>query len=965
MFALAGKCTTSCPATTFAQAASATTSTNSSSSTITTAGGTCISCHADCSTCSGASFDECTSCPPTRPVKTSSGRCLQACEKGQFWDSTSGQCEGCATGCATCADATPNMCMSCAQGLVLQAGKCVSTACPGGAAGLNTLGGVCLAQLETSVNPTSTSTTTTTTTTASPGVNWWEYLVIGIVVAAMMAVVLFLWRRNSRKRRALETKHFKERLDRGMGVGGRITVFLDRMIQKPNDDAETRRRTLHAKLRMSKSPADTMALASDLDLEDDGMIGHTSEDRVEEWRSEVSSSSSLSGRFRANQAGRTSTLTYKTSRSRDSQGSVEEAPKRLVRKTPPTLDPKSLAPKAPSVADTRSVYSQSSALRRAPSSSKGHTVMPIPKEPLKDSMFSTNHMLIATSPSGYPPPPTYQTFNNIPAMQQLQPTTTYVPYTLPVMGAGNVGKSFPWQSPVSTGLSNGTSAASKIGDKNPFRHQILPSYIHLTPIFDVSFALNNDEQTSHRYRSMDIRFLLATDSSNPVERRSRDRCEHIRSTSEDSSNTNATLSVPVNSVPGPSLRRDAVRVLQGSFDSSRPSSRSASPSIPGASPNQPPVEIPILEPFASLLEPSSALDAREGVSKRQRSSSKLSNSPAPCTQPGVANATRGSDVVIIPEDDMASASPSSFSYSPLSPRARAQVELEFEAARQGAVDGGDTEPAMDYLGTGTPILTPRLLAKILQARAEGKPLLVGDSWGALKEKKEKRAQKENREKRKDKVKGEKKSVDKAARKRSMSSQATSEQKTARSASGQPGGNKRKREIEEDNLINSHLKAGPSSDASSTPTMTELNPPKKRPKGWKGYALVEVDTDEEDDDIEPEGNNQKSKSKSSAIGERTSNNSDSDEDEDEDEDEIIEMAQHRGWKGWAISTAPPDRSKLILLDESPMVTTTRSTRSGRTFGEKNFDPSMLSANGSARALNAVRGRRSTSGLSSRS
>ncbi|KAG9008027.1 hypothetical protein FRB94_013792 [Tulasnella sp. JGI-2019a] len=460
---------------------------------------------------------------------------------------------------------------------------------------------------------------------------------------------------------------------------------------------------------------------------------------------------------------------------------------------------------------------------------------------------------------------------------------------------------------------------------------------------------------------MDIRFLLATDSSNPVERRSRDRGERLRSTSEESSNTNATLIVSAPSASCLPLRRDAVRVLQGTFDASRPSSRSASPSIPGAPAKQQPVHIPIDEQFASLLQPSS-FGTREEMSKRQRNSCKPSRTPTPSAQPGVSNATGPNDVVI-PEDDTISTSPSSFAYRPLSPRARAQVELEFEAARQGAVDNGDAEPALDYLGTGTPILTPRLLAKILQARAEGRSLLVGDPSKMMrKEKKEKRAQKkENREKRREKEGGRKRSAGKAGSKRSVSSLAASEQKAGRNANGSNAGNKRKRETEEDTISNSHLKAGPSSDASSTPTMTDLHPPKKRPKGWKGYALVEVSTDEEDEDGKVAEGDQTGKQKPTANGERNSDNSSS----DDDEDEIIEMAHQPGWKGWAISTAPPDRSKLILLDDAPMVTTTRSTRSGRTFGEKNFDPSMIGAIAPSRSLNASRGRRSTSGFSARS
>ncbi|KAG9008026.1 hypothetical protein FRB94_013791 [Tulasnella sp. JGI-2019a] len=469
MFAFAGTCTATCPASTFVTKSSVTSSTNSTTST-TTSGGTCSSCHPDCSTCTGANFDQCTTCPRTRPVKTSSGRCLQACGKGQFWDATSGQCSSCSTGCSSCADATANMCMSCTQGMVLQAGKCVQTACPGGAAGLATLGGVCLARLDGSTNTTSTSTSTPTVT-ASTGFNWWKYLVIILLTVAAIVILLFLWRRHSRKRRALKTKHFQERVNReGMGARGRITVMWDRMIGKPDDDAEARRRTLRAKLRMSKSPGAAMVLA-DGDLEDGGMMRNTSEDRVEEWRSEVRSGPSRSGRSRGDRTSRTSTLSYNSSRTSGSMSSVEDAaPKRLARKAPPTWDPTSLVPKAPSIADTQSVYSQSTALRRAPSLSLNHLMNPVPKEPLKDSMFDGNRSLIDTSPSGFAPPPIYQFAGNPPVMLQVQPPTTPIP--VPMMASSGTGYPFQWQTPVATGLSNGTSTSSRIGDKNPFRTQM-------------------------------------------------------------------------------------------------------------------------------------------------------------------------------------------------------------------------------------------------------------------------------------------------------------------------------------------------------------------------------------------------------------------------------------------------------------------------------------------------------------
>lgn len=475
LYALNGTCTSSCPASTFTQASSVSSSANFSTSVSTSStGGTCSSCHPDCQTCSGSRFDQCTSCPPSRPVKTASGRCLQTCSKGQFWDEVSGECQGCANGCASCADAAANMCLSCVEGMILQAGQCVASSCPGGAAGVSTLGGVCLATLlgvSGSTSAAAPAAPDATGTKTTSGLSWWKYLLIlGFLVAAI-AIALMVWRWRARKRRALETKHFKERLERdGIRIGNRITVLWDRVFKKDQDDpAEERRRRLRDQLRKSKMPADTLGFLRDLEGDEGSGEKPAYGDRVEGWRSGVSSSqASRRHHFRSSTASDTTAL-VETSREEPA------APRsRLIRKAPPEWN--SLAvPKRQSVSETISVYSQvtsADAAGGASSSSKlGGRGMPVPREPIKDSTFDAAQMQSLATPLRYPPP--YS--NNVlsltasPGMLQYQPLIGAPGLTLPTAGTNGVPTA--WQTPVLTGSSNGVSAASQLGDKNPFRNR--------------------------------------------------------------------------------------------------------------------------------------------------------------------------------------------------------------------------------------------------------------------------------------------------------------------------------------------------------------------------------------------------------------------------------------------------------------------------------------------------------------
>ncbi|KAG9221990.1 hypothetical protein CCMSSC00406_0009198 [Pleurotus cornucopiae] len=77
------KCVQTCPSNTF----SSTTSTS------------CTLCHPDCASCSGGAFNQCTACPPERPV-LANGHCLSTCAKSQFLNPTSSSCQPCDPSCS-------------------------------------------------------------------------------------------------------------------------------------------------------------------------------------------------------------------------------------------------------------------------------------------------------------------------------------------------------------------------------------------------------------------------------------------------------------------------------------------------------------------------------------------------------------------------------------------------------------------------------------------------------------------------------------------------------------------------------------------------------------------------------------------------------------------------------------------------------------------------------------------------
>lgn len=210
-----GKCVSTCPSGTFS-------SSNS-----------CLSCHADCATCSGPSFTQCSTCPPDRPV-LANGRCLPTCSKSQYFDKTSSSCLTCDSSCSSCSGSGPANCLGCASSSqVLRAGTCVAANCNAQSSVIPGLG-VCLSDLvrvpSSSGSPAAMPSITglsnpTIELTGRRALAWWEILLMALGCAFIFVIVLMLWRRKARKQRAKATMMFAhtKRLD-GMHKGWRWRV---------------------------------------------------------------------------------------------------------------------------------------------------------------------------------------------------------------------------------------------------------------------------------------------------------------------------------------------------------------------------------------------------------------------------------------------------------------------------------------------------------------------------------------------------------------------------------------------------------------------------------------------------------------------------------------------------------------------------------------------------------------------
>jgi hypothetical protein len=184
------------------------------------ASGQCIQCHPDCATCSGSSFNQCSSCPTERPVLTN-GRCLPTCGKSQFFDTATSACQTCDSSCSSCSSSGPGGCLACSSAnQVLKAGTCVDSKCTSNTTVVPGLG-VCLSDLVIVPTVTPSGTVTGAPLPTITGINaptiiqtttrrleWWQILLMALGCAFIFLVIVMCWRRRARKQRAAITKKF-------------------------------------------------------------------------------------------------------------------------------------------------------------------------------------------------------------------------------------------------------------------------------------------------------------------------------------------------------------------------------------------------------------------------------------------------------------------------------------------------------------------------------------------------------------------------------------------------------------------------------------------------------------------------------------------------------------------------------------------------------------------------------------
>lgn len=168
----------------------------------------CLACHPDCETCSPDDPTLCLSCPPTRPVLNSqTNKCVDTCERNEYFDTGKSKCVTCSTECETCWGAGKNQCLSCGRDdLVVRGGKCVET---DGCKIIDGFG-VCLKELVT-VEARS-QTVEGKEDDGKKKLPWWLILVIIFIVVLIVVGGVWWFRKREQKRRREHTAKFAKGL---------------------------------------------------------------------------------------------------------------------------------------------------------------------------------------------------------------------------------------------------------------------------------------------------------------------------------------------------------------------------------------------------------------------------------------------------------------------------------------------------------------------------------------------------------------------------------------------------------------------------------------------------------------------------------------------------------------------------------------------------------------------------------
>ena len=222
--ASSGSCVATCPSNTFSSS------------------GVCLTCHSDCATCSGGAFNQCSSCPPDRPVLTG-GRCLPTCAQNQYFDKATSTCQVCDSSCASCSGPGSSSCLACgdSNNKVLRAGSCVNASCKSSTSIVPGMG-VCLSELVVVPEPSGTGNvpplpsitginSPAPTKSGSNRLQWWQILLMALGCAFIFMLFLVCWRRRARKQRANKTKKFAiaKKLDDSGDWKQRLVRFGERL----------------------------------------------------------------------------------------------------------------------------------------------------------------------------------------------------------------------------------------------------------------------------------------------------------------------------------------------------------------------------------------------------------------------------------------------------------------------------------------------------------------------------------------------------------------------------------------------------------------------------------------------------------------------------------------------------------------------------------------------------------------
>ncbi|GAA5877543.1 hypothetical protein JCM16303_003371 [Sporobolomyces ruberrimus] len=168
---------------------------------------TCLSCHPDCETCSPTDPTTCLTCPISQPVLNDKGKCVENCQRGEYFDRGKGKCVACSGDCQTCYGGGKDECLSCGRDdLEVRGGKCVETDDCTVIEGF----GVCLKELVT-VEARSQAAQEKTEE-GNRKLPWWLILIIILVVLLLVGGGIWWFRKREQKRRREHTAKFAQDL---------------------------------------------------------------------------------------------------------------------------------------------------------------------------------------------------------------------------------------------------------------------------------------------------------------------------------------------------------------------------------------------------------------------------------------------------------------------------------------------------------------------------------------------------------------------------------------------------------------------------------------------------------------------------------------------------------------------------------------------------------------------------------